>query len=69
LRKVLRLARHMQLTIPGRLESSLSEHRQIMQAFKEKNPDLADQNMQNHLKQQWFSLVDKSESNTRVKNK
>jgi len=69
LRKVLRLARHMQLTIPGRLESSLSEHRQIMQAFKEKDPDLADQNMQNHLKQQWFSLVDKSESNTRVKNK
>lgn len=69
LRKVLRLARHMQLTIPGRLEQSLNEHRQIMQAFKEKNPDLADQNMQNHLKQQWFSLVDKSESNTRVKNK
>jgi len=69
LRKVLRLARHMQLTIPGRLEQSLNEHRQIMQAFKEKDPDLADQNMQNHLKQQWFSLVDKSESNTRVKNK
>jgi len=69
LRKVLRLARHMQLTIPGRLESSLNEHRQIMQAFKEQDPDLADQNMQNHLKQQWFSLVDKSESNTRVRNK
>lgn len=69
LRKVLRLARHMQLTIPGRLEQSLNEHRQIMQAFKEKDPDLADHNMQNHLKQQWFSLVDKSESNTRVKNK
>jgi len=69
LRKVLRLARHMQLTIPGRLQSSLNEHRQIMQAFKEKDPDLADKNMQNHLKQQWFSLVDKSESNTRVKNK
>lgn len=69
LRKVLRLARHMQLTIPGRLEASLNEHRQIMEAFTKNDPDLADQNMQNHLKQQWFSLVDKNNSNTRVKNK
>ncbi len=69
LRKVLRLARHMQLTIPGRLENSLEEHRNIMLAFKNNNPDLADQNMQDHLKQQWFSLVDKNNSNTRVKNK
>ena len=69
LRKVLRLARHMQLTIPGRLDMSLNEHRQIMQAFIKNDPDMADQNMQNHLKQQWFSLVDKNESNTRVKNK
>lgn len=69
LRKVLRLARHMQLTIPGRLEASLDEHRQIMEAFTKDDPDLADLNMQNHLKQQWFSLVDKDNSNTRVKNK
>ena len=69
LRKVLRLARHMQLTIPGRLEASLEEHRQIMQAFIKNDPDMADRNMQNHLKQQWFSLVDKNKSNTRVKNK
>lgn len=58
LRKVLRLARHMQLTIPGRLEESLEEHRQIMQAFKKSDADLADQHMQNHLKQQWYSLVE-----------
>lgn len=69
LRKVLRLARHMQLTMPGRLKASLEEHRQIMQAFIKNDPDLADKNMQNHLKQQWFSLVDKNQSNTRVKNK
>lgn len=69
LRKVLRLARHMQLTIPGRLEASLEEHRHIMEAFSKNDPDLADQNMQNHLKKQWFSLVDKNKSNTRVKNK
>ena len=62
LRKVLRLARHMQLTIPGRLEQSLGEHRQIMQAFIKHDPDLADQMMQNHLKQQWHSLVDKNQS-------
>lgn len=60
LRKVLRLARHMQLTIPGRLEESLEEHGQIMQAFSQHDPDMADQNMQNHLKQQWHSLVEKS---------
>jgi len=69
LRKVLRLARHMQLTMPGRLEASLEEHRQIMQAFIKNDPDMADRNMQNHLKQQWFSLVDKNKSNTRAKNK
>lgn len=39
LRKVLRLARHMQLTIPGRLEESLEEHGQIMQAFSQHDPD------------------------------
>ena len=65
LRKVLRLARHMQLTIPGRLEQSLEEHRQIMQAFIKQDPDLADHNMQNHLKQQWYSLVDKNKSETK----
>ncbi len=69
LRKVLRLARHMQLSMPGRLEASLEEHREIMQAFIKNDPDMADQNMQNHLKQQWFSLVDKNKSNTRTKNK
>ena len=66
LRKVLRLARHMQLTIPGRLEESLDEHRQIMEAFKQKDPDLADQNMQNHLKQQWYSLVNKDKSEVKT---
>jgi DNA-binding GntR family transcriptional regulator len=59
LRKVLRLARHMQLTIPGRLEASLEEHRRIIDAIKSHDPDMADQTMQNHLKQQWYSLVGK----------
>lgn len=67
LRKVLRLARHMQLTIPGRLQESLEEHRQIMEAFSKSNPDLADKTMQNHLKQQWHSLVDKNKSEEKSK--
>ncbi|MCK5335272.1 MAG: GntR family transcriptional regulator [Gammaproteobacteria bacterium] len=62
LRKVLRLARHMQLTIPGRLQASLEEHRQIMQAFNQHDPEMADQYMQNHLQQQWHSLVSKQQS-------
>ena len=66
LRKVLRLARHMQLTIPGRLEESLEEHRQIMKAFTQQDSDLADQNMQNHLKQQWYSLVNKNNSEVKT---
>lgn len=66
LRKVLRLARHMQLTIPGRLEASLEEHRQIMKAFRKHDPDMADQNMQFHLKRQWYSLVDKKKTETKT---
>ena len=57
LRKILRLARHMQLTMPGRLEASIEEHRQIMLAFRKHDADLADQNMQAHLHKQWRSLV------------
>ena len=57
LRKILRLARHMQLTIPGRLQESIEEHRQIMLAFRKHDPDLADQNMQEHLRKQWRSLI------------
>ena len=57
LRKILRLARHMQLTMPGRLQQSLEEHRQIMLTFRKRDPDLADQNMQEHLHKQWRSLI------------
>lgn len=62
LRKVLRLARHMQLTIPGRLQASLEEHRQIMQAFSQRDAAMADQCMQSHLKEQWQSLVNRQQS-------
>lgn len=66
LRKVLRLARHMQLTIPGRLEESIEEHRQIMIAFRKHDPELADKNMQEHLKKQWYSLVEAKINTTKT---
>lgn len=62
LRKVLRLARHMQLTIPGRLQASLEEHQNIMQAFNQHDPEMAEQCMQDHLHKQWHSLVSKQQS-------
>lgn len=67
LRKVLRLARHMQLTIPGRLAQSIEEHREIMFAFRKRDSDLADRNMQDHLHQQWQSLIKGSAETTKDK--
>ena len=56
LRRVLRLARHHQLNAPGRLNESLSEHREVLQALCDRDPDLADQLMQQHLMEQWQAL-------------
>jgi len=67
LRKILRLARHMQLTIPGRLQASVDEHRKIMLAFRNHDPDLADKNMQNHLHKQWQSLVENKAEEVKIK--
>ena len=49
LRNVLLLARHRQLTVPGRLNESLNEHRVIMQALRDNNPDAAQQAMLDHI--------------------
>jgi DNA-binding GntR family transcriptional regulator len=56
LRRILRLARHEQLKQSGRLQESLSEHRGLMDAFRQKAPELADQRMQRHLCNQWKAL-------------
>lgn len=64
LRKVLRLARHAQLTIPGRLQASIEEHRKIMHAFHAHDPDLADANMKKHLLKQWKSLTTENTNGT-----
>ncbi|MGA7802456.1 MAG: GntR family transcriptional regulator [Gammaproteobacteria bacterium] len=49
LRKILRLARHTQLTVEGRLQGSLEEHRRIMEAFRRRDPDAVEQCMKQHL--------------------
>lgn len=51
LRKVLKLQRRDSLTKRGRLEQSLSEHRKILAALLDRNADLAETLMKNHLKQ------------------
>lgn len=56
LRRILRLARHAQLKRPGRLQQSLAEHRDLMDAFRARDPEMADQCMQQHLCSQWKAL-------------
>lgn len=56
LRGVLQLARHKQLTVPGRLQESLNEHRAIMQAFTDKDALAAQQAMEQHLCRQQKAL-------------
>ncbi len=56
LRRMLRLARHDQLTLPGRLQDSLEEHRRIMEAFRKRDEGLADNRMREHLLQMSTAL-------------
>lgn len=58
LRKILRLARHTQLTLPGRLQHSLEEHRRIMAAFRQRDVTAVDACMQDHLNKQWQALAE-----------
>ena len=58
LRGVLRLARHRQLSVPGRLAESLAEHHAIMQAFRDGEPTVAQQLMERHLCRQQQVLQD-----------
>jgi len=48
LRKVMKLNRHHSLLKEGRLEQSLAEHREIVQALLSRQPELAAQNMSTH---------------------
>lgn len=48
LRKVMKLNRHSSLFKEGRIAQSLAEHRAIVQALKDRQPELAAQRMQAH---------------------
>jgi DNA-binding GntR family transcriptional regulator len=57
LRRFLKLLRGRQLRVPGRLEASLEEHRQIMQAVRGGDSALADRIMRAHLMAQRAALA------------
>ncbi len=65
LRNVLTLARHRQLTIPGRLQTSLEEHRTIMRKLKEGDATGADAAMHFHLCSQERILREEQEAEQR----
>ena len=49
LRRILRLARHQTLHVPGRLQQSLAEHLQVFEALKARDAVAAEQAMRHHL--------------------
>lgn len=51
LRRVMKLNRHQSLFKQGRIEASLDEHRQIMQALKARNAARVKQLMEQHIRQ------------------
>jgi DNA-binding GntR family transcriptional regulator len=65
LRKILRLARHAQLTIEGRLQQSLQEHRKIMENFRKRDADAAENTMKMHLNAQLEALEQWATSESR----
>lgn len=56
LRKILRLARHRQLKIEGRLRKSLQEHRKIMKGFHQRDPEALERTVKQHLVSQLQAL-------------
>jgi DNA-binding GntR family transcriptional regulator len=59
LRQFIRLMRGRQLQLPGRLQQSLGEHRQLMLAFEARDAQAAEQVMRGHLQAQlgaWIAL-------------
>jgi DNA-binding GntR family transcriptional regulator len=62
LRNVLVLARHRQLTVPGRLQASLEEHRTIMHALKAGDAEAAAVAMHDHLCSQERILREEKET-------
>ena len=57
LRKVLKLCRLHSLSIEGRLQQSLDEHRAVMAAFKAGDPVKAESLMHDHLLSGYDALI------------
>jgi len=56
LRKKILLYRFQSLNLKGRFEDSIREHRELLAAFRDRNPELAEQLMKKHLKNQSLAL-------------
>jgi len=56
LRKKILLYRFQSLNLPGRFESSIQEHRELLEAFRKRDPGKAESLMKNHLKNQCDAL-------------
>ncbi len=57
LRQKILLYRQRQLYQPNRFEASIQEHREILAAFRKKDPELAEKAMKKHLLRQGQALV------------
>jgi DNA-binding GntR family transcriptional regulator len=64
LRKVLKLSRLHSLSLEGRLQQSLEEHRAIMAAFEANDAEKAEKHMQDHLLSSRQALARQYDSNT-----
>ncbi|NTW60932.1 MAG: GntR family transcriptional regulator [Nitrospirae bacterium] len=56
LRQKILLYRYRQIYQPNRLKESMQEHRDLQQAFRERNPEAAERFMQEHLTRQFNAL-------------
>ena len=56
LRQKILLYRFQSLNLPGRFEKSIQEHRQLLAAFRKKDPEKAEMLMKSHLKKQCEAL-------------
>ncbi len=57
LRDKIGLYRQKQLYKPERFEASIREHREVLEAFRNRNARLAEESMKNHLMQQCYALI------------
>ena len=65
LRKFMRLLRGRQLNLPGRIDVSIAEHRELIAAFEQRDAARAEQAMHDHLMAQLHALKQLRELETR----